>query len=171
MIRRASPFALLAALLPALMAHGMAAHAQERTRSAWATNWATSVYVGSTAARREASNITTSSLTPISAKPKTDTQSRKHDLEGIASYYWQAQKTANGETFDKTAMTAAHRTLPFGTKVRVINIANGTSVLVRINDRGPFKAGRVIDVSDAAAEALRFRDRGLTQVRVEVVAD
>ena len=115
--------------------------------------------------------MTTASLPPIAAKPQTAISAGKHDLEGIASFYWQDQKTANGETFDKTAMTAAHRTLPFGTKVRVTNIVNGHTVVVRINDRGPFKAGRVIDVSDAAAGELGFRARGLTPVRVEVVAD
>lgn len=159
------------ALLLTLMANGTAAHAQERTSRAWTTSWANSVVAGSAAPRLKASSVTTGALTPIPVNPKADAQSRKHDLEGIASYYWQAQKTANGETFDKAAMTAAHRTLPFGTKVRVINIANGQSAILRINDRGPFKAGRVIDVSDAAAGALGFRARGLTPVRVEVVAN
>lgn len=170
MIRRALPLLCLT-LLPATMVGGGPVRAQQRPGSAWTTSWATTIYAGRTAPRSPTSTITTSALTPIPGKPKTEANGRTHDLQGIASYYWQAQKTANGETFDKTAMTAAHRTLPFGTKVRVINIANGQSVIVRINDRGPFKPGRVIDVSDAAAGALGFRARGLTSVRVEVVAD
>ena len=76
---------------------------------------------------------------------------------GTASYYgrkFDGRRTASGETFDMTEMTAAHRTLPFGSKVRVTNAENGRSVVVRINDRGPFSGGRVIDVSRAAAQRL-----------------
>jgi rare lipoprotein A len=91
-----------------------------------------------------------------------------HAVEGLASYYWQGQQTASGETFDRTAMTAAHRTLAFGTRVRVTNLGNGRSVLVRINDRGPFVPGRVIDLSDAAAEALGMRAQGLARVKIEI---
>jgi rare lipoprotein A len=75
--------------------------------------------------------------------------------------------TANGERFDKTSLTAAHRTLPFNSRVRVTNLVNGRSVVVRINDRGPFKPGRIIDLSEAAAEVVGMRAVGLTQVRVE----
>ena len=74
---------------------------------------------------------------------------------GMASYYgreFDGRRTASGERFDMAALTAAHRTLPFGTKVRVTNPANGRSVVVRINDRGPFHGNRVIDVSQAAAQ-------------------
>ncbi|MEW6256823.1 MAG: septal ring lytic transglycosylase RlpA family protein [Pseudomonadota bacterium] len=88
---------------------------------------------------------------------------------GTASYYWQGKGTASGERFNPNAMTAAHRTLPFGTKVKVTNLRNGRSVVVRINDRGPFIRSRVIDVSRAAAGELGFTGRGLTQVRVAVV--
>ena len=88
----------------------------------------------------------------------------KHHSSGIASYYWQPQKTANGEQFNPNAMTAAHKTLPFGTKVRVTNSANGKSVIVRINDRGPFIKGRIIDVSKKAAQELCFVSKGLTHV-------
>ena len=76
---------------------------------------------------------------------------------GMASYYgrkFDGRRTASGETFDMHELTAAHRTLPFGSKVRVTNSANGRSVVVRINDRGPFHGGRLIDVSRAAAERL-----------------
>jgi rare lipoprotein A len=92
---------------------------------------------------------------------------------GMASYYGdahQGRRTANGERFDMHALTAAHRTLPFGTRVKVTNLDNGRSVVVRINDRGPYVKGRVIDLSKAAARELRFLDRGTTRVRLEVVS-
>jgi rare lipoprotein A len=92
-----------------------------------------------------------------------------HSLTGIASYYWQDQMTATGERFDKRAMTAAHKTLPLGTKVRVTHVASGRSVVVRINDRGPYKPGRVIDLSEAAAEQLQMTSAGLAAVTVEIV--
>ncbi len=77
--------------------------------------------------------------------------------------------TASGERFDKTALTAAHKTLPMNTRVKVTHVDSGRSVVVRINDRGPFKPGRVVDVSDRAAEVLGFKARGLANVRLEVV--
>lgn len=76
------------------------------------------------------------------------------------------QRTASGAAFDPRALTAAHRTLPFGTQARVTCLTSGRSVVVTITDRGPWVGGRVIDVSEAAAEALGFRRRGVTQVRV-----
>lgn len=91
--------------------------------------------------------------------------------EGLASYYADSlhgNLTANGETYDRDAMTAAHRTLPFGTMVRVTNLDNGKSVTLRINDRGPFVPGRIIDVSRRAAETLGFVREGVVPVRVEV---
>ena len=87
---------------------------------------------------------------------------------GIASVY-SGERTANGEYAHAHRMTAAHRSLPFGTKVKVINRHNGHSVVVRINDRGPFVHGRVIDVTPAAAGALGFS--GLTAVTLLVVKD
>jgi rare lipoprotein A len=86
------------------------------------------------------------------------------DQAGIASIYSteSGSGTASGEKLNPGALTAAHRTLPFGTKVKVTNKKNGNSVVVRINDRGPFVRGRVIDVTPAAARALGFN--GLTQV-------
>ena len=92
-----------------------------------------------------------------------------HDLEGIASYYWQFPMTASGEPYDPHSLTAAHRTLPFGTRVRVTNVVNGRQVVVRINNRGPYKPGRVIDLSVAAAEAIDMRARGIVDVRLELV--
>lgn len=83
---------------------------------------------------------------------------------GRASWYALKSRTASGEMMNPAAMTAAHRTLPFGTKVRVRNQRNGKAVTVRINDRGPFVKGRVIDVSKAAARALGFVSAGHTKI-------
>ena len=88
---------------------------------------------------------------------------------GIASIYaYNGEKTASGERVQSSALTAAHRTLPFGTRVRVTNNRNGRSVIVRINDRGPFVRGRVIDLTPAGARALGFS--GLAPVKVEPVS-
>ena len=94
--------------------------------------------------------------------------------EGTASYYgrkFNGRRTASGETFDMAAFTAAHRTLPFGSKVRVTNLANEKSVVVRINDRGPFTRKRVIDLSRAAAEEIGLIRRGHGKVRLELVEE
>ena len=91
---------------------------------------------------------------------------------GSASYYaskFHGRRTASGEAFDNGAMTAAHRTLPFGSLVRVTNPATGASVIVRINDRGPFSRGRLIDVSRAAAEELGMIARGHATVELELI--
>ena len=91
---------------------------------------------------------------------------------GLASWYggqFHGRLTASGESFDKNALTAAHRSLPFGTRVRVTNLANGRSLLLTINDRGPFVDGRIIDVSQRAAEQLGFKNKGITRVRLEVM--
>jgi rare lipoprotein A len=93
---------------------------------------------------------------------------RSHSGSGIASIYGYAgSATASGERARPSGLTAAHRTLPFGTKVAVTNRKNGRSVVVRINDRGPFIRGRVIDVTPAAARVLGFS--GLTQVSLAVI--
>jgi rare lipoprotein A len=88
---------------------------------------------------------------------------------GVASFYSEGTTTANGETFDPHELTAAHRSLPFGTKLRVTNVATGQSVTVRVNDRGPFIPGRDVDVSHSAAEALGMVDDGVAKVRMDVV--
>jgi len=88
---------------------------------------------------------------------------------GIASYYWQPQRVASGGWFNPNAMTAAHKTLPFGTKVRVTNVNNGRSTVVTINDRGPYIAGRVIDLSRAAAGTVGMIGNGLARVRMEIL--
>lgn len=91
---------------------------------------------------------------------------------GKASYYGDrhhGQRTASGERFDQKALTAAHRSLPFGTRVRVTNLNNERSVIVRINDRGAFVRGRIIDVSRAAAERLDMLRAGVVPVRIEAL--
>ncbi|BBK34949.1 hypothetical protein STAQ_00270 [Allostella sp. ATCC 35155] len=91
---------------------------------------------------------------------------------GRAHYYGvrhQGQRTANGETFDMNGLTAAHLSLPFGTKVRVTNVANGRSVVVRINDRHARRTVKIIDLSRGAAEDLGFRRKGVTTVRLQAV--
>ncbi len=95
-----------------------------------------------------------------------------HYQAGTASYYgekWNGRRTSNGEVFNTNLLTAAHRSLPFGTIVRVTNQSNGKSVIVRINDRGPFKKGRVIDLSKAAFESIESINRGLTRVKLEII--
>lgn len=92
---------------------------------------------------------------------------------GMASYYaaaFHGRRTASGERFDMQELTAAHRTLPFGTLVRVKHLKNGREVVVRINDRGPFRKGRVIDVSRAAAERLGMLSQGVGRVSLEVLS-
>jgi rare lipoprotein A len=88
---------------------------------------------------------------------------------GLASFYTEDQKTANGETFNTHALTAAHPSLPFGTKLRVTNVSTGQSVTVRVNDRGPYVPGRVVDVSYAAADQLGMVKGGLAKVKLDVV--
>lgn len=95
-------------------------------------------------------------------------------LRGKAVFYgdkWHGRRTASGERFSQHEMTAAHRSLPFGTRVRVTNLANGRSVVVRINDRGPYgrDRSRIIDLSKKAARELGFIDDGVTRVTVEVL--
>jgi rare lipoprotein A len=88
---------------------------------------------------------------------------------GTASWYSLTSITANGERCDPSAMTAAHRTLPFGTKVKVENLKNGKSVVVRINDRGPFVGGRIIDLTKGAASRLGFVNSGVAKVRLTIL--
>ena len=93
----------------------------------------------------------------------------KSSETGVASYYadkYHGRKTASGERFDMNALTAAHKTLPFGTKVKVTNLENGKSVIVRITDRGPFVKGRVIDLSLAAAKKIDMVKAGVAKVQL-----
>jgi len=109
------------------------------------------------------------STAPKERQPKTPPA-----ITGVASWYgpgFSGKKTATGEIFDETKMTAAHKTLPLGTKAKVTNVNNGKSVEVEINDRGPYAEGRIIDLSQAAAAALGIVDRGIATVRVETMND
>ncbi|MBN1396649.1 MAG: septal ring lytic transglycosylase RlpA family protein [Bacteroidetes bacterium] len=93
-------------------------------------------------------------------------------LEGVASYYahdFHGRQTSNGEIYDMNGLTAAHRNFPFGTKVRVTNLENNKTVTVRINDRGPFKEGRIMDLSLGAAKEIDLIVHGTARVRLEVL--
>lgn len=97
-----------------------------------------------------------------------------YDRTGVASWYgadFHGRRTANGETYDMGALTAAHPTLPMPTIVRVTNLENGRSVVVRVNDRGPFAEDRIIDLSRAGARELGFEQNGLARVRVAVLRE
>jgi peptidoglycan lytic transglycosylase len=101
-----------------------------------------------------------------SRKDAGDTKTAAH---GVASFYTEGTKTASGEKFNTLDMTAAHPTLPFGTRLRVTNVASGKSVTVRVNDRGPYVHGRVVDVSYSAADALGMVGKGVAKVKLDVV--
>ncbi|MCD9526174.1 septal ring lytic transglycosylase RlpA family protein [Photobacterium carnosum] len=108
---------------------------------------------------------------PISVPTSTAT-SKSKVIDGKASYYanmFQGRKTANGQIFDQGKLTAAHRTLPFGTKVKVTNINNHKSVIVTINDRGPFIRGRIIDLSSSAFKAIGNPRTGVLNVTMEIL--
>lgn len=105
--------------------------------------------------------------------PETRTVNGAMVEEGIASYYadeFNGRKTSSGEIFDMNALTAAHQTLPFNTRVRVTNLENGKSVIVRINDRGPFKDQRIIDLSLEAARSIGMVGPGTARVRIEIIS-
>ncbi|MFB9267131.1 septal ring lytic transglycosylase RlpA family protein [Bradyrhizobium erythrophlei] len=105
--------------------------------------------------------------TPYAARSKSgDT---KLTSQGIASFYSEGQETANGEKFDGRELTAAHPTLPFGTRLRVTDVKTGRSVTVRVNDRGPYVPGRIVDVSHSAAQTLGMVGKGIANVRLDVV--
>jgi peptidoglycan lytic transglycosylase len=107
---------------------------------------------------------------PVRGAPSEAGRSRV----GLASWYGEphhGQPTASGETFDMARLTAAHRTLPMGTRLRVMNLENGRIVRVRVNDRGPYVAGRILDLSLGAARALDMVERGVVPVRFDVVEE
>ena len=109
----------------------------------------------------------TNKHTPFAAnKNAVETQIASY---GLASFYSDEQQTANGEKFNPNALTAAHPTVPFGTQLRVTNVATGRSVTVRVNDRGPFVPGRIVDVSYSAAETLGIVGRGVAKVKLDVI--
>lgn len=109
----------------------------------------------------------------VRSRPPAEGEGEGKVERGLATFYsarFHGRLTASGERFDRNAMTAAHRTHRFGTRVRVTNLKNGKAVVVRINDRGPYAQGRVIDVSPAAAEELDMMRAGVVPVTVEVVS-
>jgi len=113
---------------------------------------------------------------PVAPTPPPPEQAQRRTAvqDGMASYYgarFAGRRTASGERFDPRALTAAHPELPFGTRVRVTNLDNGRSITVRINDRGPFAGGRIVDLSWGAARALDMLRRGVARVRLEVLQD
>ena len=111
---------------------------------------------------------------PAISKPSATIPETKPVATGKASWYgpgFHGKKTASGEIFDDAKLTAAHKTLPMGSKAKVTNLKNGKSVKVEINDRGPYVADRVIDLSQAAAHALGMIDRGVVPVRVDLIAE
>jgi rare lipoprotein A len=124
--------------------------------------------------KRNASLVTNKRLvlvpkkhTPLAADRQADES--KVTSYGVASYYAEGAQTASGETFDPHALTAARPNLPFGTRLRVTDVATGRSVIVRVNDRGPYVPGRVVDVSYSAAATLGIIGRGTAKVKLDVV--
>jgi len=114
-----------------------------------------------------------SACSVVSAKGQTHKSSaNSHQQIGLASYYsdrYQGRRTASGERYDKTKLTATHSNLPFGTRVRVTNLVNHKSVVVRVTDRARYRNGRLLDLSRQAARELDFVEAGTTQVKLEVL--
>ena len=107
-----------------------------------------------------------------SESPEADATESTVVQKGKASYYarsFQGKETASGETFNQNELVAAHKTLPFDTRVEVTNLENGKQVTVRINDRGPFKPGRIIDLSRVAANRIDLLDEGIAPVKIETL--
>ena len=144
--------------------------------SADSYNWPNSAFVGTDELPRERTRTSSGK----SSKGKSSKRNRGDFVEvsagrlgggsvGMASYYWQPQRVASGGWFNPSAMTAAHKTLPFGTRVRVTHLGNGRSVDVTINDRGPFIAGRIIDLSKAAAGVIGMQKQGVARISMQVL--
>jgi peptidoglycan lytic transglycosylase len=159
-------------LAVALMAATLAACAQSSV-----TDKSASLAGGGQASpepNRKASSVTSRHATAVAKKPSALATAKQaagtEDASyGLASFYSYDPQTASGEEFNPRELTAAHRTLPFGTRVRVTNVATGQSVTVRVNDRGPFIPGRIVDVSHTAAETLGIVGRGVAKVKLDVV--
>lgn len=129
------------------------------------------------AGKKHKAKVASGSSYGYAPKPKKAYKSKSYSggsysgggSSGMASFYWQPQRVASGGWFNPNAMTAAHKTLPFGTKVRVTNAHNGRSVVVTINDRGPYVKGRVIDLSRAAAGSIGMINSGVAPVHIAVL--
>jgi len=109
------------------------------------------------------------SITPRSTPRSIERGSTPRSIEGVASYYWEGSRVASGGKYNPNGLTAAHRSLPFGTRVRVSDPKTNRSVVVTINDRGPFVHGRVLDLSLGAARALGMESRGVSRVHADVL--
>jgi len=105
-------------------------------------------------------------IPPVVVPPAVPSAHPTYVEYGLASWYNEGPQTANGETFNPGALTAAHKTLPFNTRVRVTNIENDKTVVVRINDRGPFVSGRIIDLSEAAFATIAPLSQGVAKVHI-----
>ena len=126
------------------------------------------------AVRKNGYRPTDESDATVSVKKSNRHNRSSYYQKGKASYYankFQGRKTASGERYSHNKLTAAHRKLPFGTMVRVTNLANGKSVVVRINDRGPMKRERIIDLSRSAAEKIALIKAGVASVGIEIVEE
>ena len=131
-----------------------------------------SVLVSCSSTVRYSSASTSSEADEQNVKTNTTTVPGAFTQTGMASFYadkFEGHQTASGEIFEQDKFTAAHRTLPFGTKLKVTNLSNGKSVIVTVNDRGPFADDRIIDLSKAAAEQLDMIKSGVIPVKIEVI--
>jgi rare lipoprotein A len=107
-------------------------------------------------------------------RPYSGKGSREYQASGIASWYghpFHGRRTASGERYDMNQMTCAHKTLPFGAMLKVTNLRNSKTIVVKVNDRGPFIRGRIIDLSREAAKRLAFKNSGIARVRIEWIND
>ena len=123
-----------------------------------------------TLAGAQAGGSTAPVSTPTAPTPAASSGgSNEQGLAAVYSDRLNGHRTANGQRYDRNKLTAAHKTLPFGTQLKVTNTSNGKSVIVRINDRGPKEADRILDISPRAARALSIRSRGMAKVTTEVI--
>ena len=114
----------------------------------------------------------TANVSSLNKSSKNQKNTSKNKLKGVSSWYgpnFHGNLTANGEVYDMYGVTAAHKTLPLNTTVRVTNLANNKSLILRINDRGPYIKGRILDCSYGAAKKLDFIIQGTTKVRIEII--
>jgi rare lipoprotein A len=158
--RRPSGLAMVRLFAAALTAATLAACAQQPPVVSGA---------GRQAALQPARKMIARHRIPSAEKTAREAPDGNGGTYGVASFYSYDPHTASGEKFNAQELTAAHRTLPFGTRLRVTDVATGRSVTVRVNDRGPFVRGRVVDVSRSAAQTLGITGKGVAKVKLDVV--
>jgi len=162
-------------LIAVMAGAGMLAACSQTTEVARKSQTAAGSRQASLGYDRTASSMMQRRIASVKKYKYTPVARRKHAAgteiasNGVASFYTEGTKTASGEKFNTHDLTAAHPTLPFGTRLRVTNVTNGQAVTVRVNDRGPYIPGRIVDVSHSAASALGMVDAGITKVRLDVV--